>query len=78
MTAGTAVPVTGSKVAARIATPAPTEAGANGTRRPLLCAKTTSMTATGVAGRPKAARKQASAASRSSRLASCQGRTSRA
>ena len=31
--AGTVVPVTGSKVAARIAAPAPTEAGEKGTRR---------------------------------------------
>ena len=76
--AGTAVPVTGSKVAARIAAPAPTDAGENGTRRPLVCANTTSRTAAGVAGRPNAARKQPSAASRSTRLASCHGNTSRA
>ena len=78
--AGTAVPVTGSKVAARIAAPAPTEAGENGTSRPLLCANTTSSTAAGVAGRPKAARKhaeRAEAQQRGSRAATAARRARR-
>ena len=65
---GTAVPVTGSKQAARIAVPAPTAAGENGTRRPPHCANVTSRIAASVAGRWKAARKQASEAKRSARL----------
>ena len=53
--------------AARIAAPAPTLAGENGTSRPLHCANVTSRTAANVAGRWNAARKQPSAASRSTR-----------
>jgi len=73
--AGTAVPVTGSKQAARIAVPAPTDAGEKGTTRPLHWAKVTSRIAASVTGRWKAARKQASAAKRSTRLSSCHGTT---
>ena len=76
--AGTAVPVTGSKQAARIAVPAPTAAGENGTSRPPHWAKVTSRIAASVAGRWKAARKQKSDANRSTRLRSCHGSTSRA
>ena len=52
--------MTGPKVAASSATPAPTDAGENGTSRPLPWAKATSRTAAGDTGTPKAARKQAS------------------
>jgi len=76
--AATASPVTDPNVAASSAAPAATEAGANGSRRLLPWAKATSSTAAGVAGRPNAARKQPSAASRHARLASCHGSTSRA
>ena len=76
--AGTADPVTGSNVAASIAAPAPTEAGAKGTRRAPPWVSMTSSTMAGVTGSPKAARKQASAAARQTRLASCQGSTRRA
>ena len=76
--AGTAVPVTGSKQAARIAVPAPTAAGENGTSRPPHWANVTSRIAPSVAGRWKAARKQNSDANRSTRLRSCHGSTSRA
>jgi len=67
--------VTGSKVAARIAAPAPTLAGENGISRPLHCANTTSRTAAGVAGSANAAKKQASAPRRKTRLSICHGRT---
>ena len=69
------MPVTGSKHAARIAAPVPTLAGENGTRRPLHCAKVTSSTAANVAGKWNAAKKQPSAAIRSTRLSSCHGST---
>jgi len=76
--AGTAVPVTGSKLAASIAAPAPTAAGAKGTRRAPPWVIITSSTTSGVTGSPKAARKHASAAARHARLASCHGSTRRA
>ena len=76
--AGTAWPVTGANAPASMAAPAPTEAGANGRRRPPVWAPTTSRTAAGVAGSPNAARKQPSAASRQMRLRSCHGSTPRA
>ena len=76
--AGTYWPVTGPNEAARIAAPAPTLTGENGTSRPLHCANVTSRTAANVAGRWNAARKQPSAASRSTRESSCHGSTCRA
>ena len=72
------MPVAGPKVAASTATPAVTEAGANGTIRPLPWANITSSTAAGVAGSAKAARKQPSEATRQARLAHCHGSTPRA
>jgi hypothetical protein len=74
----TCVPVTGAKLAASMPTLAAAEAGASGTSRPPAWATMTSRMASGVAGSPKAARKQPSAAARARRLVSCHGSTARA